>query len=253
MLVVENLTFGYRRRIIGRDAAFAIAAGETVCLLGPNGSGKSTLFKTILGVLPALGGRILLDGQDVAKLTAMERARAIAYVPQAATSSFAFTVRELVLMGRAPHLSAFATPSSSDHAKADASMERVGILGLADRVANELSGGERQLVSIARALTQECRLMIMDEPTASLDLGNRMRVLKQVRELASGGVASLISTHAPDDALALADRAIILRSGELVANGAPSQVITSERLSEVYEAGVDVVEVGGRWVVVPRI
>ena len=209
MLAVESVTYGYRRRAIGRDVSFTVAAGETVCLLGPNGSGKSTIFKTILGVLPVHSGRIMLDGRDITTLTAMERARAVAYVPQSLTSSFAFTVRELVLMGRAPHMSAFATPSKMDMAKAEASLERVGIAALANRVANELSGGERQLVLIARAITQECRLMIMDEPTASLDLGNRLRVLAQVLQLARAGVATILSTHAPDDAFAIAARVIV--------------------------------------------
>ncbi len=253
MLVVEDLTYGYGRRVIGSGVGFAVADGETVCLLGPNGSGKSTLFKTILGVLPAQSGRITLSGRDVASLSAMERARSIAYVPQAIALGFAFTVRELVLMGRAPHLRAFATPSREDYAKADACMDRVGILALADRVANELSGGERQLVLIARALAQECRLMIMDEPTAALDLGNRLRILGQVKQLAAAGVATIISTHAPDDALAIAARAIILRDGKIMANGAPADVITTDRLSELYGAHVDIVEHAGRRVTVPRL
>ncbi|MBC7792373.1 MAG: ABC transporter ATP-binding protein [Clostridia bacterium] len=253
MLDVDGLTYGYRRRVIGSNVSFAVAPGETVCLLGPNGSGKSTLFKTILGVLPMHAGRITLEGRDILEMSAMDRARAIAYVPQALTSSFAFTVRELVLMGRAPHLSAFATPSKVDVAKANESLRRVGIVALADRVANELSGGERQLVLIARAIAQECRLMIMDEPTASLDLGNRLRILAQVLQLARAGVATMLSTHAPDDALAIATRAIVLREGQIIANGVPAEVITTERLSELYGVDVDIVQHGERRVTVPRL
>ncbi len=253
MLATQQLAFGYGDRRVGEDVSLAIAPGEIACLLGPNGSGKTTLFKTLLGLLPPLGGTITIDGADITDWTPQARARSLAYVPQAAATSFAFTVRELVLMGRAPHLSVFAVPSKLDHDKAESALARVGIIDLADRVATELSGGERQLVLIARALVQECRTMIMDEPTASLDLGNRVRVLSQLRRLAGEGVSAIIATHEPDHALAIADHAFLLAKGKLVASGRPAEVITTESLSRLYGVNVDVIENAGARVTVPRL
>ena len=253
MLATDHLAFGYGDRRVGEDVSLGVAPGEIACLLGPNGSGKTTLFKTLLGLLPPLAGSIHIDGVDATGWTAQTRARSVAYVPQAAAASFAYTVREIVLMGRAPHLSVFAVPSKLDHEKVDGALARVGIAALADRVATELSGGERQLVLIARALVQECRTMIMDEPTASLDLGNRVRVLSQLRRLASEGVSAIIATHEPDHALAIADHAFLLSQGKLVASGKPAEVITTESLSRLYGVTVDVLESGGARVTVPRL
>lgn len=253
MLATQDLAFGYGDRKVGENVSLAVAPGEIACLLGPNGSGKSTLFRTILGLLPPLAGTVTIDGQDATKWTPQARARSLAYVPQAAATSFAFTVRELVLMGRAPHLSVFAVPSKADHEKAESALARVGIADLADRVATQLSGGERQLVLIARALVQECRTLIMDEPTASLDLGNRVRVLTQLRRLASDGVSAIIATHEPDHALAIADHAFLLAKGMLVGSGKPAEVITTESLSRLYGVSVDVIASDGVRVTVPRL
>ncbi|MEZ0310630.1 MAG: ABC transporter ATP-binding protein [Myxococcota bacterium] len=253
MLATEHLAFGYGNRRVGEDVSLGVAPGEIACLLGPNGSGKTTLFKTLLGLLPPLGGTIHIDGADATNWTPQARARSVAYVPQAAATSFAYTVREIVLMGRAPHLPVFAVPSKTDHEKAESALARVGIAALGARVATELSGGERQLVLIARALVQECRTMIMDEPTASLDLGNRVRVLSQLRRLASEGVSAIIATHEPDHALAIADHAFLLSQGRLVGSGKPADVITTESLSRLYGVTVDVIESAGSRVTVPRL
>jgi iron complex transport system ATP-binding protein len=252
MLATEKLAFGYGERRVGEDVSLAVAPGEIACLLGPNGSGKTTLFRTLLGLLPAIAGTISIDGNDATHWPAQTRARALAYVPQAVATTFAFTVRELVLMGRAPHLSVFAVPSKADEEKVEQALARVGISDLADRAATELSGGERQLVLIARALVQECRTMIMDEPTASLDLGNRVRVLSQLRRLASEGVSAIIATHEPDHALAIADHAFLLAKGKLVASGKPAEVITTDSLSRLYGVAVDVIASNGVRVTVPR-
>ncbi len=156
-------------------------------------------------------------------------------------------------MGRTPHLSAFAAPGKADNDKVLQALDRVGIVHLADRVATELSGGERQLVLLARAIAQESRVMIMDEPTASLDLGNRVRVLQHVQRLAREGVAALVSTHEPDHALAIADKAILMEKGRLTLQGAPASVITGETLSRLYGVPVDVVEANGVRLTVPAI
>ncbi|MBE7245466.1 MAG: ABC transporter ATP-binding protein, partial [Actinomycetospora chiangmaiensis] len=204
LLQVQDLAFGYGGRIVGTDVAFGLDAGEVLCLLGPNGGGKTTLFKTLLGLLPARAGRVRLDGADLSRLSRRAVARTVAAVPQAHAAFFPFTVREVVVMGRASRIGPFSAPGPADEAAAEAALATLGIGHLADKVYTEISGGERQLALIARALSGAPRLLIMDEPTASLDFGNQARVLGQVRRLARAGIAVMFSTHDPGHALACA-------------------------------------------------
>lgn len=233
-----GLDFGYPGHPVGRAVSLALAAGETVCLLGPNGGGKTTLFKTLLGLIPAQGGRVTIDGADLAQLPRAAVARRVSYVPQAHLGYFPFTVRDVVLMGRTAHLAPFASPGRRDFELADAALERLGLDALADSVYTRLSGGERQLTLIARALAQGAPLAIMDEPTASLDLGNQVRVLGEVRALAAAGIGVLMATHDPGQAFLVADRVALLHGGRLVADAPPEQALTTAALREVY--GVDV-------------
>lgn len=237
-LEARALAFGYRGHPVGRDVSLAFDAGEVLCLLGPNGGGKTTLFKTLLGLIPRQGGEVRLDGRDLAALDRREVARAIAYVPQAGTGYFPFTVREVVLMGRTAHLPAFGVPSARDRQAADEAIARLGLARLAESAFTRISGGERQLALIARALAQDTRLLVMDEPTASLDFGNQVRVLEQVLALARSGIGVLLSTHDPDHALAVGDRVALLHHGTLAALGAPREVLTPEALHAAY--GVEV-------------
>jgi iron complex transport system ATP-binding protein len=239
MLRVEDLAFGYGRRNVGAGVSFGLDAGEVLCLLGPNGGGKTTLFKTLLGLLPVRAGRVELDGADLFRRSRREIARTVASVPQAHAAYFPFTVREVVVMGRASRLGPFASPGPSDAAAAERALATLGIGHLADRVYTEISGGERQLALIARALSGEPRLLIMDEPTASLDFGNQARVLGQIRRLARAGIAVLFSTHDPDHALLCADRVIALHDGRLAACGPPAATVTPALLRLIY--GIDVV------------
>ena len=238
-LVLKTLAFGYRDREIGHGVDLALRGGEVLALLGPNGAGKTTLFKTMLGLLPVKAGEILLDGRPLSGWSRRERALRIAYVPQAHAAPFPFTVRDLVLMGRAAHLSAFALPGGRDHAIADAALENLGIAKLADVPATEISGGERQLALIARALAQEASIVVMDEPTASLDYGNQMRLLARIRGLAAEGLAIVLSTHNPDHALQSADRVALLKDGALAALGVTRETLTADALKTLY--GIDVV------------
>ncbi|TXM65017.1 MULTISPECIES: ABC transporter ATP-binding protein [Methylobacterium] len=238
MLSVEALAFGYGAREVGAGVSFTLGAGEVLCLLGPNGGGKTTLFKTLLGLLPAQAGRVRLDGEDLSRWSRRRVARALAYVPQAHAAFFPFTVRAVVLMGRAARLAPFAAPGRADEAAADMALATLGIGHLADRIYTEISGGERQMVLIARALAGEPRILVMDEPTASLDFGNQTRVLEQVRRLAKTGIAVVLSTHDPGHAFLCADRVALLHGGRLVALGTPEATITRESLRRVY--GVDV-------------
>jgi iron complex transport system ATP-binding protein len=173
MLVAENLSYGYPGRTIGSAVAFTLAPGEVVCVLGANGSGKTTLFRTVLGLLPVHGGRVLLNDRSIADWSRTELARALAYVPQVHAGTFPFSVREVVLMGRTANMSLFTAPSVADREAASAAIAALGIGHLADQIYTRISGGERQLTLIARALAQGAQTLVLDEPTVSLDFANR--------------------------------------------------------------------------------
>ncbi len=244
-LVVEDLSFGYRGRTVGRGVSFAIAPGEVLCLLGPNGGGKTTLFKTVLGLLAPIAGRIRMDGAETAGWDARRRALAFGYVPQSGGGQFPFTVREMVLMGRTAHRGVFAAPGAADRAAAEEALATLGIIALADRDWLRISGGERQLALIARALAQGARLLVLDEPTANLDFGNQLRVLDQLRQLAARGMSMLFSTHHPEQAFACATKVALLQGGALARIGTPEEAITSETMKLLYGVDVDIVDVGG--------
>lgn len=252
MLEARALAIGYGARIVASGIDLALARGEVLCLLGPNGAGKTTLFKTLLGLLPVKAGEVRLSGEPIAGLTRQEMARTIAYVPQAQVMEFAYTVLDLVLMGRTAHLGPFAAPRVVDHERARAALADLGILDLAEREANRISGGQRQLCLVARALAQDAPLLVMDEPTASLDLGNRLLVLDRVRRLREQGYGIVFSTHDPDQAHDLATRVAVIADGRLAAYGSPTDVLTGEILSSVYGVAVAIERTpSGRSVVVP--
>src|SRR5262249_23204771 len=220
-LEARDLAFGYRGHPVGRDVSLALGAGEVMCLLGPNGSGKTTLFKTLLGLLPAQGGRVLMDGAELSGRKRNEIARMVSYVPQAHAAFFPFSVSEVVLMGRTAHVGVFSSPSRQDQGMAAAALERMGLAHLADSIYTRVSGGERQLTLIARALAQDARIVVMDEPTANLDFGNQVRVLQHIQSLAQSGIGVLLSTHDPDQAFLCANRVAMLHDGRLARVGTP--------------------------------
>ena len=251
------LGYGYPDHPVGRDVSIALSAGEIVCLLGPNGGGKSTLFRTLLGLLPAQGGEVRLDGDPLASLSRTAIAKRVSYVPQAHAGYFPFTMRDVVLMGRTAHLSPFAAPGRRDVEIAEACLARLGLAALADQVYTRVSGGERQLALIARALAQDAPLVVMDEPTASLDFGNQARVLDEVRALARAGIGVIMATHDPDQAFLCADRVALLHAGRLVADAPPREAITPATMREVYGIDADVIDIAlgdgtTRRVCVPR-
>jgi iron complex transport system ATP-binding protein len=251
-LEARDLAIGYRGHLVGRDIALALKPGEILCLLGPNGAGKTTLFRTLLGLQPALGGAVLVDGMPLAELPPAEIARRLAYVPQAHVTEFSFTVLDVVLMGRTARLKAFASPGAGDERIARDKLAGLGIAELASHDYTRISGGQRQLALIARALAQEAPILVLDEPTASLDFGNQALVLARIRDLASEKFGIVLSTHDPDHALMVATRVAIIADGGLRAIGPPAEVITAEMLSAIYRTEVLVEETpSGRRVCVP--
>jgi len=244
-LEARGLGYGYPGREVGRGLELALSAGEVLCVLGPNGGGKTTLFRTLLGLLDAQAGEVRLEGALLGALPRAEVARRMGYVPQGSAAQFAFTVRDAVLMGRTAHVGLFAAPGAADRAAADAAIAALGIAALAGRVITELSGGERQLAMIARALAQGARLLVLDEPTASLDFGNQVRVLREIRSLAAEGYAVVFSTHDPGQAFLAASRVLLLAQGGALRQGTPEEVITSDNLRAVYGVEVRVAALDG--------
>jgi iron complex transport system ATP-binding protein len=243
-LEVESLSYGYPGHPVGHGISFTVDAGEVLCVLGRNGEGKSTLFKTILGLLPPRAGILRIDGEPIAGWRPRQRAMTFGYVPQNGGGTFPFTVAELVLMGRTARRAPFAAPSAADREAANEAIAMLGITHLAEREWLRVSGGERQLALVARALAQEPRILVLDEPTASLDFGNQVRVLDAVRGLAETRALSvLLSTHHPEQAFACADRVAVLTGGELLRIGPPAEVVTPETLRACYAVEVAVLPV----------
>jgi iron complex transport system ATP-binding protein len=241
LLRVERASFRYGDRPIFDELTFSVSAGEILCLLGPNGSGKTTLFRCLTGSLKLHAGSIRLGEANLADLGPPAVARILGIVFQEHVASFPFTVLDVVRMGRAPHLGFFATPSAADTRRAEMILERLGIAALANRPYTAISGGECQLALIGRALCQEPRIMLLDEPTSHLDYRNAMIVLRTVRELARSGLAVIMTTHAPDQPLLLSSRVALLRGGKFIAHGQASDVLTSENLRRTYEMDIEVV------------
>jgi iron complex transport system ATP-binding protein len=235
----RDLTIGYPDRTVGSGLDVALSTGEVLALLGPNGGGKTTLLKTLLGLLKPKAGEVRLGDKPLDNYSIRERARVVAYVPQVHISTFAFTVETVVLMGRTAHGSLFSRPSGQDRAVAQAALERFGIAALANRPYTMISGGERQLVLLARALAQEPQFIVLDEPTASLDFGNQGKVMKEIRALAKSGHGVLFTTHDPNHALRAADRAYLLREGTRIADGPVATVLNREQLESLYHATVE--------------
>jgi len=252
VLEAKNLSIGYGSVAVASGLSLSVSAGSVTCLLGPNGVGKTTLFKTLLGLLPPLAGQVHVDGKDLAQLDRQGIARHIAYVPQAHSADFAYTVLDLVVMGRTAYLGAFNAPRKADYDVAMAALDRLGIVSLAGRDSTRISGGQRQLAFIARALAQQARIIMMDEPTASLDLGNRILVLDTVRALAHEGLAVVLSTHEPEQAFIVADQVAALGRQSRFVAGAVREILTSQELSRLYGVALGIEQTpSGRFVVGP--
>ncbi|MDR3192053.1 MAG: ABC transporter ATP-binding protein [Treponema sp.] len=242
---------GYGGKAVLKKFSAVVSSGEIFCLLGPNGVGKTTLFKTILGFLPLLGGGIVLDGRDVRSFSPGEFARRIAYVPQFHLPPFAFSALDVVVMGRTARIGIFEKPGKKDYRAAMEAMEGLGIGSLWDRDYSQLSGGERQLVLIARALIQEPDFLLMDEPTSNLDFGNQALILEQILALAGRRLGVIMTTHFPEQVLLLDARVALLKNPENYCTGPARDVLTEENLSDAYGVPVVVRDLSCRGRVLP--
>lgn len=234
IMTLNNVAIGYHNTTIIDGINLSLPEKEITCLLGANGCGKTTLMKTLLGLLPAIHGEILLNNQSIKTLKQRDIARVIAYVPQAHDTPFTFTVLDMVMMGLTPHISLFSVPGDSEKNQALQQLERLNIPHLATRLYSTLSGGEKQLVLIARALIQKPLLLIMDEPAASLDFGNQIRLLEQIEKLKAHGMTVLMSTHHPQHAAAIADNVILLDKQQKARQGLSKSMLTLTNLAALY-------------------
>jgi iron complex transport system ATP-binding protein len=239
ILEARDLTMGYPDRVVGSGLNVTLGKGEVLALLGPNGGGKTTLLKTMLGLLAPKAGAVRLDGTSLAARSIRERARLMGYVPQSHAATFSFTVETVVLMGRTPFGNLFSSYTAQDRAAVSALLERFGILSLADRPYTMISGGERQLALLARALAQEPHFIVLDEPTASLDFGNQGKVMREIRTLAAAGHGVMFTTYDPNQALRYAHRALLLRDGTRFAEGPVEQVLTRSGLEALYQTEIE--------------
>lgn len=231
---IERLSFSYGTRPILKEVAFSAGAGELIALLGPNGAGKSTLMRCLLGFLKDYTGAIHLDGRNIRAMSRAELAKSIAYIPQSAPAVFNYTVLDTVLMGVTGSVGVLGAPGPEHERRAMELLNGLGVGELAQRGCGTLSGGERQLVLLARALIQNVRILVMDEPTANLDYGNQNRVMEHVSELTARGYIVLFSTHDPNQALLYASRALTLFDGRILTDGAPERALSKETLRTLY-------------------
>ncbi len=237
-LKVEHLDFSFGKHQILKNVSFETQSGEFLSILGPNGVGKSTLFRCILNLLHPSAGSITVDGKPVNEMTAQELAQRIAYIPQFHNPAFNYSVLDMVLMGTASQLRTWGAPGKTQVEIARNALARMKIEHLAEHPYGFCSGGEKQLCLIARAIAQQAKILVMDEPSASLDFGNRIRVMQTVRSLVADGYAVVQTTHDPEQAFMYSDKILALHDGQVLAWGLPQDVLDGELMSKLY--GIDV-------------
>ena len=235
---VKDLNAFYGKHQVLHNISFTADNGKLICVLGPNGVGKSTLFQCVLGLNEQHDGEIEIDNKNIKNLGVRQRARLISYIPQSHSPVFSYNVKDIVLMSTESTIKGFGSPGKLQEDMAKEAMGKVGITYLADRKYTEISGGERQLVMIARALAQQAKTIIMDEPTSNLDYGNQIRIMSRIKELTKEGYTIIQSSHQPDQAFLYADEILVLNEGKILIQGNPKDVLTEQIIHKIY--GVDV-------------
>lgn len=248
-LKVKNLSFGYSKKKILNDISFELENELFTVLLGANGSGKSTLFKLILGFYKNYSGEILINEKESRDISMRNRSRMIAYIPQSAHTIYSYDAFDMVLMGRISKNGLFESPKELDYKKAIEAMDMIGIAHLKGRGFRCLSGGEKQLVLIARAIAQECNLIIMDEPTSSLDYGNQMLILNTIKDLQKSGYTILMSGHDPQQTLYFADRIIALKDSKIIADGTTKTWLNKKLIKDLYNLDVEIASINGGYAI----
>ena len=250
----DNLQFSWDgKRTIFSHVSFTLNPGEIFCILGPNGTGKSTLLKCMIDLLDLDDGSVKINGTDIRKMDRQEIAKKVAFVPQGYDVAFPYTVLEYVLMGRAPYISAFGSPTDDDIRIALEAIQEVGVIHLLEKAVNEISGGEHQMALIARALAQNPEMLLLDEPTSHLDFGNQMQILSLIERLRDRGIAIVMTSHFPDHAFIISDLVGIMRDGAFSMIGPAEEIITSEALKETYhiDVRVEYINIAERKVCIP--
>ena len=239
ILDVKNAEFAYNgKKSIFQNVNITLERGDVLCILGPNGTGKSTLIKCINSLLKLRSGEILLHHNNIYSINKTKLAKTMGYIPQSNGSTFAYSVLDVVLMGRAPHLSLTAVPGKNDYNIAEEALKSLGIPYLKNKAYTEISGGEKQLVLMARALAQQPEILLLDEPTSHLDFGNQIRTLKVITELSKKGLSVIMTSHFPDHAFLSSNKVALMNHGTIMEIGRPKSVITEENLKQTY--GIDV-------------
>ncbi len=252
MLDVRDLHFNYGKTPILNGVSFEVNEGELCGLFGPNGCGKTTLFKCCLNFLKSHRGSISMDGKDVKDLRVKDMAKIVAYVPQEHKPPFPYLAREVVLMGRTPRLHGFFGIGREDRKKAADALDLLGLTDLADYPYNQLSGGQRQMILMARAIAQETKLMFLDEPTSALDFSNQIRIWRIMRLVADRGVTILACSHDPNHVSWFCDKVVVMKDNRILKEGSPHNVITEATMDEIYQDVCSVRSIGGIRMVLPR-
>ena len=251
LLMLDNITFSYatgERRVL-ESFSLQIEPHTVTAILGPNGSGKTTLLRLALGKERPQSGKIWLDGKTLGAYSRRELGQWMGLVPQNEHLHFDYSLLEYTVLGRAPYLKPLEMPSEEDCRIALKALEKVGLGEMPNRPVTNLSGGEKQLALVARALTQQPRLLLLDEPTAHLDLSNKLRLLELFKELADQGITILLTTHEPEVASGIATHLVMMREGKIKHSGKLEETFTSENLSQTYQVHVEVIQLDGRRIV----
>ncbi len=252
MIKICDVSYSYSNKNVLDGITLNIQNGDVISLLGANGAGKTTLIKLILGLLSPSTGKIYLEDKDVSKYKQKDLAKKIAYVPQNSFLPFSFSVLEVVMMGRIAYQSIFSSYNKIDKEIALNSLEIVGLSNLYKKAYNELSGGQKRLVLIARALAQEAKIFIMDEPVSGLDYGNQLRLLEHIKKLSQKGYTFIKSTHYPDHAFLVSNKSILIKDGKVLDDGVTSEVINENSIKQLYGIDVEITDLYKHSFCVPK-